>query len=258
MGRHVRPGWEPMAPRCCSLRSVLAIAIVVAIGPSGVVGCHGRPALGSACDHPYALVCTAPNRALICSANAYGALACGGPLGCQAETGVCDTSVAAIGDVCPTQRASFACAADRASALVCDDGRFRLWRACHGPLGCTATEDAGVQCDTSLGEVGNPCAKVDAEVCSLDGRTLLRCDGHALKPASSCRGSDGCSVHREDATVRCDDRVAVEGDPCPTPRRVACSVDGRAELVCKDGVYSMKRPCRRTTCSVNDDRLMCD
>ncbi len=207
-------------------------------GPIVIVGCHRHAALGVACNRPDALVCTAPDRALVCRAATFWEIACGGPRGCQAETGVCDTSVGVSGDTCPVGTASFACTADRASALVCDSGHFKLWRACRGPLHCSASDDAGVQCDTSLGQIGDSCARANSEVCSIDGRTLLRCDGQTLKPASSCRGPDACRVHRDDATTRCDDSVAVEGIPCSTPRRVACSIDGRMELVCANGAFA--------------------
>ena len=258
MHREVRLGREPAARRLCRFPVARAVAIVTASASIAAVGCHGRPAPGSACGRPDALVCTADDRALICRANTYWEIVCGGPLGCRAEAGVCDTSMGTIGDACPMGIVSFACTADRTSALLCDAGRFRLWRPCRGVLHCSATDDAGVQCDTSLGEIGDVCSNVDAEGCSLDGRTLLRCDGHLLRPASSCRGPDGCRIHRGDTTARCDDRVAVEGDPCFTPRRVTCSADGQTELVCLNGAFAVKRPCRRTACSVDDDGLLCE
>ena len=256
------PGGMPMARRSCRNLPASAVAVAVSLGavaaPTAHVGCHGRAAVGSACTLPGELVCLTPNRALVCRSSAYLELACGGPLGCRADVGVCDTSIGVVGDTCPTGVSSFACSADGADALVCESGRFQVWRPCRGPRHCSAREDAGVNCDTSLGEPGEVCSTAGTEGCSIDGRTLLRCDGHTLEPASSCRGPDGCRVHEEDATVHCDDRVAVEGDPCPSPKRIACSADGQTELTCINGTFAIKRQCRRVACSIADDRLMCE
>ncbi|MGA2450579.1 MAG: hypothetical protein ABTD50_18075 [Polyangiaceae bacterium] len=251
-----------MARRLCRNLPASAIAILAGLGamtaPIAVLGCHGRPAVGSECTRRDEIVCSAPDRALICRSNAFLELPCGGPLGCRADVGMCDTSIGAIGDTCPTGISSFACSTDRASALVCESGRFVVWRHCRGPRQCSAAEDAGVRCDMRLGELGDVCATAGAEGCSLDGGTLLRCHAGILEAASSCRGPDGCQVHKEEASVRCDDRVAIEGDPCPTPKRVACSMDGGSELSCVNGKFVTKRQCRRTACSVDKDRLLCE
>ncbi len=87
---------------------------------------------------------------------------------------------------------------------------------------------------------------------------MLVCDGTTLVPASSCRGADGCHIERGARTVACDDSVALEGDPCDQPKRIACSIDRKSELVCSASRYARKRDCRRTDCKLDGNELFCD
>lgn len=87
---------------------------------------------------------------------------------------------------------------------------------------------------------------------------MLSCDGSTLAAASSCRGPAGCVIERESNRVDCDDAVAIEGDPCDQPRRIACSVDRKAELVCDANRYARKRGCSRTDCRLEGTELFCD
>ena len=87
---------------------------------------------------------------------------------------------------------------------------------------------------------------------------MLLCDGSTLALASSCRGPDGCTVRRDARKVDCDDSVAIEGDPCDQPKRIACATDHKSELVCAEGRYSKKRECRRSDCRLEGNELFCD
>jgi hypothetical protein len=198
--------------------------------------------------------------ALVCESGAWTEVPCGGVAGCEPRGGIsdCDDTIAAEGDACPREPpVDYACTTDRAKALVCEAGRFTLWRQCRGPEACQVSGRI-VHCDTTLGEPGDPCAQAGTYACSSDKTLLLTCDGAALKAASSCRGPAGCGVERESRKVSCDDAVALEGDPCDQPKRIACTVDGKAELMCSEGKYQAKRECRRTACHLEGNELFCD
>jgi hypothetical protein len=115
-----------------------------------------------------------------------------------------------------------------------------------------------VQCDTSVGEPADPCTQKGTYACSADKKTMLVCDGDTLGPASTCRGPQGCRIQREGNRVDCDDTIAIEGDVCDQPRRIACSTDGKAELVCQSNRYERKRECRRSDCRLEGTELFCE
>ena len=225
-----------------------------------VTACRARPSAGQACRVANELACETSGKAWLCDASRWVEIRCRGARGCSRRSGrdECDDSVAMLGDPCPKTAADHACSVDRSAALVCNEGTFVLWRRCRGPEGCAVPDGRNVQCDTSLGEKGDPCAQQGAYACSADYHTMLVCDGSALEPASSCRGPKGCVAQRATHKVDCDDSVAAEGDPCDQPRRIACSVDRKAELGCTNGAYTKKRECRHDDCRIEGNELFCD
>lgn len=106
--------------------------------------------------------------------------------------------------------------------------------------------------------VGTTCRTPDALTCSDLGHALL-CDGMTWREVP-CRGRHGCSHHA--GNDDCDDELALVGDPCPHSPAVdyACSLDHKAALECKDGLFSLWRHCRgEGGCRlVGDRRLDCD
>jgi len=247
----------------------LAAAVVVA-----ATACRTTPTAGEKCSVADQLFCARPDRALVCEPapgvpgprppaflGAWAELPCKGARGCEhgGPASECDDTVASEGDRCPIgPPQDYACTADRGRALACKDGRFGLWRACRGPGGCQVVDDRNVRCDTTLGEPGDPCAQKGTYSCSTDGVAMLMCDGSQLVAASSCRGPAGCRIERESSRVDCDDAAAVEGDPCDQARRLACSVDRKAELVCRASRYEKKRGCLRSDCRIEGTELFCD
>jgi hypothetical protein len=243
-----------------------------------LTGCKGKPAPGRPCTAIGLVACSDPGHAFVCDgaapveagapssreAAAWSAITCRGAGGCARRGGAddCDDTLGVEGDPCPRgPPVDYACTADGARALACADGRFGLWRACRGPDGCRVVDGKNVQCDTSLGEDGDPCGQSGAYACSVDRKTMLLCNGAHLKPASSCGGPAGCQVEHDTHRVDCDDSVALEGDPCDQTKRITCSVDHKAELVCTDGRYARKRDCRRTDCRLEGaerSELFCD
>jgi hypothetical protein len=230
--------------------------------------CRSRPAPGDKCRVPNQLVCAAGDRALVCDSGTWLEVPCKGTGGCARRHDVeeCDDTLAAVADPCPRDPArDYACAADHAKALVCKEGRFGLWRECRGPDGCRILDGRNLRCDTTLGEPGDPCERPGTFACSADRRTMLVCDGSVLLPASSCRGPEGCRIEQGNHKVDCDDSLALEGDPCDQPKRIACAVDRKAELACEvaspSGAgkhYVKKRECQRSDCRVDATELFCD
>jgi hypothetical protein len=203
------------------------------------------------------------------SAHAWAPMSCKGAKGCarvehERDDEECDDTLAALGDPCPRSAPlDFACATDLTSALVCKDGRFDLWRRCRGPEGCRVLDGRNVHCDTSLGEPDDPCEHAGTFACSVDGQTMLECDGKALVPASSCRGPKACFFDKgesgaEPHKIDCDDGVAQPGDPCTQARRITCTVDHKEELVCDGHTFGKKRDCRRSDCRIDGTELFCD
>jgi len=249
-----------LTSRVASFAAAAAVLLAVA-------ACRDKPAPGGKCRVPYQLVCGGSDRALLCEPPAAGGATvwveapCKGAHGCshKSDADECDDTVAADGDPCPHDPPlDYACTPDKTKALVCKEGHYTIWRACRGPEACQVEGGRNVRCDTTLGEAGDPCALQGTYACSSDGKAMLLCDGTSLTPASSCRGPEGCRIQRDTRKVECDDALAEEGDPCDQPKRIACAVDRKAELVCQAGKYTKKRECRRTDCRLEGSELFCD
>jgi hypothetical protein len=260
------------------LRAGLAVS---AIGIA-LVACREKAAPGAQCRVADQLVCGGAGKALVCepalaaAASAASAapglpaapaamswleVPCRGPRGCARKNDVdeCDDTVAAVGDACPRNPPlDYACTADGQQALVCKEGRFATWRACRGPDACQVEGGRHVKCDTTLGEPGDPCAQQGTYACAADHKAMLTCDGTVLVAATSCRGAEGCHIERETRKVQCDDAVALDGDPCDQPKRIACAADKKSELVCEGGKYVRKRECKRSECRLEGSELFCD
>ena len=235
------------------------------------VACQTRARAGGACHGGDHLRCAGKDRALSCEAGAWREVTCRGPHGCgrRGEEDDCDDALAALGDPCPrSPPPDYACAVGRGAAanetvgtrdaLVCKDGQFALWRHCRGAEGCAIVGDRRVSCDTTLAEAADPCEKTGSYACTTDGGAMLQCGGETMAVVSSCRGPDGCRFDRDSHKVDCDDGLALEGDPCDWPDRIACALDRKSEMVCKANRYVRKRECRRTDCRVDGSALFCD
>jgi hypothetical protein len=237
--------------------AMLALAAIVAVSSA----CRHRPTVGGPCRIQDQLVCAGNDRAVVCDSSAWVEVPCRGQRGCarHGDADECDDTIAQGGDRCPRNPPlDYACSADHATALVCDGGRFTLWRDCRGPDKCQIVDGRNLHCDTTLGAPGDPCAQQGTYSCSVDRTAMLSCDGNVLALASSCRGPDGCRIQRDARKVDCDDSVALEGDPCDQPKRIACAVDHKSELVCAASKYAKKRDCRRSDCKLDGNELFCD
>jgi len=241
----------------CTLRAAI---VTVAIALATIAACRPRPSAGQTCRVAGQVACEGSEKAWLCEVSRWVEIRCRGALACGRRNGrdECDDSVAMLGEPCPKAATDYACSIDRSTALVCREGTFAPWRNCRGPDGCALTDGHTIQCDTSLGEQGDPCVQPGTYACSADHSAMLVCDGTVLVPSSSCRGPGGCVAQRTTHKVDCDDSVASEGDPCDQPRRIACSVDRKAELGCTQGTYTKKRECRRSECRIEGSELFCE
>ena len=126
--------------------------------------------------------------------------------------------------------------------LACRSGAWSEVN-CGGPKGCSTSEGA-ITCDESIGREGEPCSQGERAhyACSADGPNRLVCAAGRWKLGSTCRGPKGCEAHS--SLVACDDSIAQAGDPCVNEGDSACSVDGKAVLACKGGVFGPATTCR--------------
>ena len=132
------------------------------------------------------------------------------------------------------------------SRYACMTGHYAL-ETCKGPDGCKETP-TGSTCDSSHGDVGDPCASANTYACSTDGKSYLRCDDYKLVFVARC-SKDGCTFG-DNGNAHCTDPYAKVGDPCKqlpnqTERAAgACNEDFKSELRCKDGKMVLTHACR--------------
>lgn len=205
-----------------------------------VFACRPKPAPGVACKTNGQIVCVDATRALACRGGVYATIACKGQNGCRGTggTSTCDESVAAEGEACV--ESAVACTADKSARLACVNGTFRVKDRCRGAGACEI-QGSRVRCDTSIAADGDPCSG-SRSACSADGETLLACKNEVMRAAKSCRGPQKCTLDAAKGKLRCDESVAMVGDPCEGAR-TACSTDGKAELECRGGAFASVRAC---------------
>lgn len=237
------------------------LGLVGALGLVSIAaaGCKEKPIAGASCIANYELgtgECQDPSTFLVCDTKTtFIAVPCKGKKGCYG-TGPgkvaekCDVSGNADGDPCALADWNHKqCAEDGKSLVVCagPPPKFRVL-PCLGPNGCRGTGVA-TECDQSAARAGDACNAAATQVlttCSEDKKTMLRCgssqdDKQTWVAARTCRGPNGCTSAGKAAS--CDSSIAQPGDPCDKPNMAACSADGKAKLVCKDGVFAEAGPC---------------
>lgn len=221
-----------MSRRLPLLVLTLTALLVAACGKRAGGSCKGSEA-----------TCRDDKTALACHGGRFVEVACRGPAGCAKYRGgaSCDTSVASAGEACMGEDDEYACSPDGRRALVCKGGQFQLYLECRGAQGC-AMSGRDVSCDTSIARVADPCKAQGALACDEERKQLLVCRHGKMELSRHCRGPGACS-EKGDAPS-CDESLALPGDPCTVPGQVACSVDGRSELVCESGLFTRARGCK--------------
>jgi hypothetical protein len=145
---------------------------------------------------------------------------------------------------------------DKKTALACRGGTFTEV-ACAGPTGCSKYQDHA-NCDTSVATAGQPClGEEDEYACSPDGKHAVVCKNGKFEPWLECRGKGGCTMLGR--SLSCDTSIAEKGDTCKTQGAVACSVDQKHMVVCRDGKFALYRYCRgQYGCSNKGETPSCD
>lgn len=208
-----------------------------------VLACTEKPQPGAACKS--GMFCVDAHSALTCQGGVYQPLACHGPRGCIAsgQTASCDMQLAEEGETCLGTADTYACSLDHKKGLACRDGRWALWRTCKGPDGCTWKNKSNVECDSTYADVGDPCTGSGNVACGTEKKSLYVCRGDKFEVYKSCRGPLGCTV--KDKLADCDDSVAAESDPCDVQEERVCTVDHKAQLVCRASKYVKEKDCKR-------------
>jgi hypothetical protein len=94
-------------------------------------------------------------------------------------------------DVACATEGEDACDEDGHLWLSCVHARWAVTSTCKGPAGCKFLSFAmPVACDTSFGELGDPCAT--GSRCTPDHKSVLACADHKLIKSSDCPGPKGC------------------------------------------------------------------
>ncbi|MBK7150674.1 MAG: hypothetical protein IPH72_02750 [Sandaracinaceae bacterium] len=158
--------------------------------------------------------------------------------------------MAVPGDECEGEEA--ACSADGQAMLSCQNGRMVQASVCRGANHCQV-QGTRINCDTSVGAVGDTCTSDYGAACSEDGLSIMHCVDGAVAVMNPCRGPDGCKVNGR--MVRCDESLAAVGDACEGSN-AACRVDGLALLECSGGTFAQTRECASGL--VQGSRVMCN
>lgn len=162
------------------------------------------------------------------------------------------------------------CSLDRRGVMQCQRGQWVPVQACPGQQGCTLF-NGQIQCDPGQQQaqqpqgpapntpiqangLGQPCAAEGGYECTPDKRGLTLCRGGRTTMASTCRGVRGCLI--TGAGVDCDHSVALVGDPCESPKEIACGQDGHQFLRCVNGTYQFTENCR-SACLSTSGRVLC-
>jgi hypothetical protein len=121
---------------------------------------------------------------------------CTGPLGCvlaQNEKRLdCDATIAKDGDKCSREK-SLACSSDKKVKLECKGGKYTMTSNCRGDQGCRRIGDA-IDCDDSLAVVGDMCQQADHYSCSVDGKSVVKCDGTRWALDETCKNRKSCKL----------------------------------------------------------------
>jgi len=131
------------------------------------------------------------------------------------------------------------------SRMACIDGKYTP-QTCKGAGGCKE-EKGTTTCDSSKGDLGDPCAAEGAAVCSTDGKEKLRCLKGKLELAARC-AKGPCQI-ADSGEGNCTWPYANVGDPCtpkpgaPARASGACTEDFKSELACVSGKMAMAHVC---------------
>jgi len=103
-------------------------------------------------------------------------------------------------------------------------------------------------------KVGAKC-KPGAVVCTKEG--ALFCGDNNKYVAEGCHGPAGCAAAGTQSS--CDATLAIAGDGCEIEGNIACAVDKKAQLDCKNHTWVVGATCKGAKgCEFRDEELFCD
>jgi hypothetical protein len=98
-----------------------------------------------------------------------------------------------IGASCSVAEKIEACATGKLA--LCSGGKWQETMVCPGAQGCYRKSgghgSTTAICDDAVARVGNVCATARAQLCSVDRRSQLVCEGGRWRVQAAC--DDGCS-----------------------------------------------------------------
>ncbi|NOU31477.1 MAG: hypothetical protein HOO96_26560 [Polyangiaceae bacterium] len=234
-----------------------SIALLV-VGSMVMLGVACKAKVGGSCK-PGKDTCSDGKTALHCGKdNKYVEVKCAGPLGCLklGSHMSCDDSVGDVDQPCMGEsEEEYACSANKKKAVVCKDGKYSLHLECRGPKGCSMIGKM-LNCDNTIAEKGDPCTKPGNYSCSVDAKNMFICKDGKWDVWRYCRGRDACQVKLSE--VSCDVSISEMNDPCGVPGSLACSTDGKLQLICRGGKFVQDRECKKQGCNItNAKRIEC-
>ena len=103
-------------------------------------------------------------------------------------------------------------------------------------------------------KVGGKC-KAGAVVCTKEGALFCGDDGKYV--ATGCHGPAGCTA--AGTASACDASLALAGEGCEVEGNIACAVDKKAQLDCKNHTWVVGATCKGAKgCEFKDEELFCD
>lgn len=172
----------------------------------GALGCHGKDAVCDLSGNGASDVCSARSEGKkFCSADhksrvrcEKGKVAterCDGVGGCTStEASVdCNRDEPVIGEACGAEFDD-QCSKDRTRTFHCEHEKWVAGRPCRGPRQC---EPASIRptCDATLALEGDACGPREEarSTCSVDRRSILRCESGRFKTDSACPAGKSCT-----------------------------------------------------------------
>ena len=106
-------------------------------------------------------------------------------------------------------------------------------------------------CKPKLGAKCTP----GSSFCTPDG--ILFCGDENKLVSGGCHGPNGCVQHGK--TASCDQSISQVGEGCLDNENVACTVDTKGELDCKNHKWVLGATCKGAKgCELKGDELFCD
>jgi len=170
-------------------------------GPTGCMSVAGSGscthlnyAVGEPCMNEGEPQCTGDKKAMIkCEGSHWKLLnACTGKLGCVANANgaKCDLGAAEANSECTAQNEGNAsCTPDGKDLLLCKSGKMTVAAHCRGMHKCRQLGKK-IDCDESIGLLGDICDEDGKLACSEDKKTRLACKGGKFVKDRDCK----CSV----------------------------------------------------------------